>query len=142
MCVCVCVTENRNLCKGTAVRFSQTGSTGQRKRILERPFLRKNFHSDRVSRWKFPDNSSQWKALLVCLCHLFKIRTIWGQIREPAGPICSFAEISAPWVNTTKFNFLNSFPGFAGLFNKGNEPESCNRVLTLINSVKTWPSAN
>ena len=104
-CVCVCVTENRNLCKGTAVRFSQTGSTGQRKRILERPFLRKNFHSDRVSRWKFPDNSSQWKALLVCLCHLFKIRTIWGQIREPAGPICSFAEISAPWVNTTKFNF-------------------------------------
>ena len=31
--VCVCVTENRNLCKGTAVRFSQTGSTGQRKQI-------------------------------------------------------------------------------------------------------------
>ena len=31
--VCVCVTENRNLCKGTAVRFSQTGSTGQKKQI-------------------------------------------------------------------------------------------------------------
>ena len=28
--VCVCVTENKNLCKGTAVRFSLTGSTGQR----------------------------------------------------------------------------------------------------------------
>jgi len=25
-CVCVCVTENRNLCKGTAVRFRLTGS--------------------------------------------------------------------------------------------------------------------
>ena len=85
--VCVCVTQNKNLCKGTAVRFSLTGSTSQRE-----PFL-KNFHSDLVSRSKFPDNSTQWKALLVCLCHLFKIRTIWGQIREPAGPICSFAEI-------------------------------------------------
>ena len=42
---------------------------------------------------------------------LFKIRTIWGQIREPAGPKCSCAEISAPWVNTTKFNFHTRFQG-------------------------------
>ena len=40
----VCVTENKNLCKGTAVRFSQTRSTGQRKRIPEIDhFCEKNF---------------------------------------------------------------------------------------------------
>ena len=49
-CVCVCVTENKILCKGTAVQFQ-----------------RKNFHSDRVSRLKFPDSSAEWKALQVCL---------------------------------------------------------------------------
>ena len=47
---CVCVTENKILCKGTAVQFQ-----------------RKNFHSDRVSRLKFPDSSAEWKALQVCL---------------------------------------------------------------------------
>ena len=42
--VCVCVTENRNLCKGTAVRFSLTGSTGQRE-----PFLEIDHFSEKIS---------------------------------------------------------------------------------------------
>ena len=91
-------------------RINRSKETNSR----DRPFLRKNFHSDRDSRLKFPDNSPQWKALQVCLCHLFKIRTIWGQIREAAGPICSFAEISAPSVNITKFNFHTRSQGSQG----------------------------
>ena len=91
-------------------RINRSNETNSR----DRPFLRKNFHSDRASRWKFPDNSAQWKALQVCLCQLFKIRTIWGQIRKPAGPICSFAEISASWVNITKFNFQTRSQGSQG----------------------------
>lgn len=74
---CVRVTENKNLYKGTVAQLQ-----------------RKNFHSNRVSRYKFPDNSAQWKGLQVCLCHLFKYAVFRAKYVSQAGPICRFAEIS------------------------------------------------
>ena len=76
---CVRVTGNNNLYKGTAVQFQ-----------------RRNFPSNRVSRYKLPDNSAQWKGLQVCVCHLFKYAVFRAKYVSQAGPICRFALISAP----------------------------------------------
>ena len=85
-CVCVCV-------------WLKTGIFVKEPRINQskgNQFQRENFHSDRVSRSKLPDNSTQWKAPQVCLCHLFKYAVSRAKYVSRAGPICRFAEISAP----------------------------------------------
>ena len=105
-------------------------------------FQRENFHSDRVSRSKLPDNSAQWKAPQVCLCHLFKYAVSRAKYVSRAGPICRFARDLgtlnstfklAPRVGWVVQLYDHMTIDIARQPDKGTQLGSCNQALTLIN---------
>ena len=114
---CVCVTENKNLYKETAVRFSQTGSTGQRKLIPEIHHFAK----------KFPLGSSVSMEISRQFGTMESIPSmplpfIWnthylGPNTWASWPDMQFCRDLGTLGKHNKIQLSHSSPGLAGLFN-------------------------
>ena len=148
----VCVTENRNLCKGTAVRFSQTGSTGQRKQIpvidhfCENNSFRIECLDGNFQTIRHNGKHSQY-AFVICL----KYALFGAKYVSHSWPDMQFCRDLGTLGKHNKNSTFTLVPRVrrvvqlcdymtaevAWQLDKGNEPWSCNQVLTLTNSVKT-----
>ena len=97
----VCVTENKNLCKGTAVRFSQTGSTGKSKRILEKFSLGPSVSIEISRQFGTMESTPSMPLPFIWNTRYLGPNTI----REPSWPDLRFCWDWVPQVNATKLNF-------------------------------------